>query len=770
MKKDELTIYLNKTEEKNVFPVFNTIISALLTMGVLYSFLPCIPTENLFGFIPIDFKYVIVIFSLLVSVIGGLLYKVKWKSEKMCFMLLAGAFVCVLIIFGPYSIYTGFLGTANRFIEVWNVKFDDAISFVEVPYSVTDLQKFILTFIFLLVFAFWQGVKKNSVIIIGIINVVLVYIGVAIGGGSYFSATVDFVSFFAILYRNVTGRVTLLATSWAVICCSAFLLICTFVSSDGIAVVTNVKQSVSDAYDYMRYGKDSLPEGDMSKAYEMNSGDDIRLLVGTKYAKTLYLKGFVGEIYEDGKWQDFHKAVFRGKNAGIFEWLQENDLVPEKQYSNYVGLSYHKNDYKELDVDVKNVGAYRKYLYLPYSFKNISIDDFYYDKGKQTVSNDFFGNEQYNFREQSQNLPSELIENENWILAPQNVGQEKYLNVERVYRSFVYQNYLDVPEEYNDVVNDMFFSENEDEHLNIYQATQEIRNVLSEKLSFNSELVKPPEGEDALKWYITKQKEGNSAVYASISVLAYRAKGIPARYAEGYYVDEDKQIENMGLCDITNKDAHAWVEVYFDGIGWMPIDTTPGYYFDVYTLQQMSISTDDLKMTGNNNVGNSVESLYENMKNSERKKEFEQAVKFSLLALAGIVVLVLCLIIILLVILEGYRFIVKRMYRARYKNIDNNERVVLLYDLLVKMFRIMGISLRLGKDSEQASKLISQKIEDIKPVEYIRVYEIVEKAIYGGLEIKQYELRTIEIFFVKVLDSKYFTLKDRLLVRYTCIW
>ena len=29
------------------------------------------------------------------------------------------------------------------------------------------------------------------------------------------------------------------------------------------------------------------------------------------------------------------------------------------------------------------------------------------------------------------------------------------------------------------------------------------------------------------------------------------------------------------------------VEVYFDGMGWLPIDVTPGYYYDVYTLMNM---------------------------------------------------------------------------------------------------------------------------------------------------------------------------------------
>lgn len=38
---------------------------------------------------------------------------------------------------------------------------------------------------------------------------------------------------------------------------------------------------------------------------------------------------------------------------------------------------------------------------------------------------------------------------------------------------------------------------------------------------------------------------------------------------------------------LTGADAHAWVEVYFDGVGWLPLDVTPGYYYDAVSLQQM---------------------------------------------------------------------------------------------------------------------------------------------------------------------------------------
>ena len=52
----------------------------------------------------------------------------------------------------------------------------------------------------------------------------------------------------------------------------------------------------------------------------------------------------------------------------------------------------------------------------------------------------------------------------------------------------------------------------------------------------------------------------------------YRALGIPARYVVGYM----GQTEAGEWTEITLKDAHAWVEVYLDGIGWVQVEVTGG--------------------------------------------------------------------------------------------------------------------------------------------------------------------------------------------------
>ena len=67
-------------------------------------------------------------------------------------------------------------------------------------------------------------------------------------------------------------------------------------------------------------------------------------------------------------------------------------------------------------------------------------------------------------------------------------------------------------------------------------------------------------------------KRGYCEQYAGTMAVMVRAAGVPARVALGY---TPGSTERDGTRLITSDDAHAWVEVYFDDLGWVPFDPTP---------------------------------------------------------------------------------------------------------------------------------------------------------------------------------------------------
>jgi hypothetical protein len=67
-------------------------------------------------------------------------------------------------------------------------------------------------------------------------------------------------------------------------------------------------------------------------------------------------------------------------------------------------------------------------------------------------------------------------------------------------------------------------------------------------------------------------RRGYCEQYAGAMAVMVRAAGVPARVALGY---TPGTLEPNGTRKITSDDAHAWVEVYFAGLGWVPFDPTP---------------------------------------------------------------------------------------------------------------------------------------------------------------------------------------------------
>lgn len=80
----------------------------------------------------------------------------------------------------------------------------------------------------------------------------------------------------------------------------------------------------------------------------------------------------------------------------------------------------------------------------------------------------------------------------------------------------------------------------------------------------------PEAGQDFVSWFLLEGKEGYCSYFASSMAVLCRIAGIPARYVEGYYVKANPGGETI----ITGENAHAWVEVYLNRLGWIAFDPT----------------------------------------------------------------------------------------------------------------------------------------------------------------------------------------------------
>lgn len=72
-----------------------------------------------------------------------------------------------------------------------------------------------------------------------------------------------------------------------------------------------------------------------------------------------------------------------------------------------------------------------------------------------------------------------------------------------------------------------------------------------------------------------KQLVGDDEQYAVAMALMARQLDIPARVVMGFYPDPKTPANGASTVNITGADVHAWVEVNFAGVGWVPFDATP---------------------------------------------------------------------------------------------------------------------------------------------------------------------------------------------------
>jgi len=91
-----------------------------------------------------------------------------------------------------------------------------------------------------------------------------------------------------------------------------------------------------------------------------------------------------------------------------------------------------------------------------------------------------------------------------------------------------------------------------------------------------------------LEEFLFTRKTGYCEHYATAMVVMLRAVGIPARLVTGFLATEWN--EYGSYFTVRQRDAHAWVEVYFPHSGWITMDPTPTVSAAVITTRWEPLS------------------------------------------------------------------------------------------------------------------------------------------------------------------------------------
>ena len=322
-----------------------------------------------------------------------------------------------------------------------------------------------------------------------------------------------------------------------------------------------------------RYESDGkvLPEGDF-RSFTAASDDKPCLNVTMQEPTQLYLRGFTADTFADDTWRAAEKQTLAAQ-SDLMYWLHKDGFYPQTQFSSAARALGALEQTQTIQIE--NVGACSAYLYVPFALETIpqecSIDADSLERD-MLPARGVRGVRQYQVTTaaSSGQITAQVLE----ALSRQPQTAVSYLSQEGSYRTLVQQRALAMDDETRAQLAPVL-----DRICSVYGAADTLTTEQAQicALRFLEQIDTIHDAGISLP--LDDLAAGTTYQTATLAVLALRYYGIPARYAEGFVLTQQAAARAHAGSAITLRaaDAQAWAEVYQDGIGWMPLELTPGY-------------------------------------------------------------------------------------------------------------------------------------------------------------------------------------------------
>ena len=177
-----------------------------------------------------------------------------------------------------------------------------------------------------------------------------------------------------------------------------------------------------------------------------------------------------------------------------------------------------------------------------------------------------------------------------------------------------YNRYLQLPIDLPNRIEDLTDIITEDWDNNFDKA-KAIEKYLRENYPYSLETSDLPEGRDFVDYFLFDEKKGYCTYFASAMAVMSRIAGIPSRYIEGFVINP-YDVDKEGLYNVRTNRAHAWVELYFDGLGWVLFEPTPSYEATQYN-QAIDTLIEDKNIEGDIPIEDEID-------NKDQKKPLDE--------------------------------------------------------------------------------------------------------------------------------------------------
>ncbi len=515
---------------------------------------------------------------------------------------------------------------------------------------------------------------------------------------------------------------------------------------------------------------------------EYDNTTDLIVTVSKRLDSNVYLRGFIGCEYNKNKWNNISEDLITtynlDNNYSRISGFNINGNIANNR------LTTNKEDFRSITtgrMKVQNVNANSDYSYMPYNYYNIDNEE-KGSKSMEEVFDKYKGEEEYEipyFRNEIIYRDYDSTDNIDSIDRNPSYGEKGYVN-------FVYDAYTRLPDDGLDKIKEKYNGEILKNN-NVYYCIDEAISAVQDGTKYTLSPGKLPKGKDFVEYFLYESKEGYCTYYATAATVILRAMGVPARYVEGYviktneinskntiykndeikkYFKEDNgtsvtnEFEESEYAEVNVLDsaAHAWVEVYIEEIGWVPIEVTPSA--NVESISNVEKPQDNQKteqIENNTKAEEPKEQEIEAQRESENiESETTKELTSNTLNNTEIIIAAIFLIVIasiFLILIRHYYIVIK--FNKMIKNDSYNRNTIKLYSYLRRALNY-NIKDDIGELSVKEYIIrLCREYEFIKEDEFNKILDVIYKAEFSKHKLKASEYDIVVEYVLKMVNEKY---------------
>lgn len=418
---------------------------------------------------------------------------------------------------------------------------------------------------------------------------------------------------------------------------------------------------------------------------------------------------FTAITKESHYWRGESKEIYTGKGWRSIDQVENQTFLYAEAYDEKVAVRLYEPTVKttKQDVSISMVDG-QSFWHLFYPGQVLSIEDLRTKEPSEiTFHLDYVSGKLGIVK--NENRERLLVEEYQMIYDSPEFNITELKQLPQTDPAHIKEVYLQLPESLPERVGEL--SRQITEGLeNRYDKVTTIEKYFSKnKFSYQTENVAIPDRtQDYVDQFLFETQEGYCDNFSTAMVVLLRSIDIPARWVKGF--TEGNRVETLEngykVYEVRNENAHSWVEVYFNGVGWVPFEPTKGFNQSVNFFEDpkedVPVNTEVEEEKKNNNEEEKTEperenpflpqSAGQNIADPTIKKAIEENETDHFVVLARIALVILLVVVISFVLFRNYRRLLSLVFLFYFKYIARSNDYMKNYECILWLLKIYGLN------------------------------------------------------------------------------